>query len=117
MQTTNKDAAYYVSTNAQSNAEGPIKNLVDGDVAFAVHEFDNFHAFSLFWNRLRCVLKKLRPLSEERGSWIGENRSHRVRRLRRKKLKPFFVAACTWQKILLALPVCPQDARSRVQFV
>ena len=31
LQTTNKDAAYYVSTNAQSNAEGPIENLVDGD--------------------------------------------------------------------------------------
>ena len=31
LQTTNKDAAYYVSTNAQSKEEGPIKNLVDGD--------------------------------------------------------------------------------------
>ena len=31
LQTTNATGAYYVSTNAQSNAEGPIKNLVDGD--------------------------------------------------------------------------------------
>ena len=37
LQTTDATAAYYVSTNAQSSAEGPIKNLVDGNADTHFH--------------------------------------------------------------------------------
>ena len=37
LQTTNAAGAYYVSTNAQSSAEGPIENLVDGDYGTHFH--------------------------------------------------------------------------------